>query len=201
MAPHTPGMTRARNLKFPEAIRNRQNSPLSEGTTLMDVNHINPFVKSAINVFNTMLGCPIQREGVALKDTEFPSHDVTSVIGLTGVIRGSVVFSVSSPVAFKIVEALLGVETHEINSDVVDAVGEVTNMIVGGAKADLAQFRLSLGLPTVIVGKDHTICFAENVRPLCILFRTPWGPTSLEIALEMDRVAAVERTLAEVQSA
>lgn len=154
----------------------------------MDVNHINPFVRSAINVFNTMLGWPIQREGLSLKDSTTPSHDVTAVIGLSGVVRGSVVFSLSRPVALKVVERLLGVETHEINAEVIDAVGELTNMIAGGAKAELEQYRLSLGLPNVIVGRNHVIYFPENVRPLCISFRTPGGPATLEVGLDTSGV-------------
>lgn len=150
----------------------------------MNVIHINPFVQSVINVFNTMLDCPIQREGLALKNGTFPTYDVTSVIGLSGLVRGSVVVSLSREVAFKIVERMLGTEAVEINLDVVDAVGELANMVAGGAKAELSQYELSLGLPTVVVGKNHIIHFPDNVRPLQIPFRTPWGPMSLEVGLD-----------------
>ena len=150
----------------------------------MDAELINPFVRSALSVFRTMLDCAIQREGLSLRTGSTPAFDVTAVIGLSGVIRGSVVLSVPRAVAFKVVERLVGIETVEIDQIVVDAVGEMANMIAGGAKAELAAYRLSLGLPSVVVGKDHQIFFPENVSPLCISFRTAWGPTSLEVALD-----------------
>ena len=150
----------------------------------MDVNYINPFLKSTANVFQTMLGCAIERQGLSLKNDRAPTYDVTAVIGLSGSVRGSVVFSVSRAVAFQVVERMLGAETREINAEVVDAIGELTNMIAGGAKAEFAEYRLSLGLPNVIVGRNHSIFFADNVTPLCISFRTPWGPISLEVGLD-----------------
>jgi chemotaxis protein CheX len=99
-------------------------------------------------------------------------------------VCGSVVFSLSREVAYKAVEILIGHKVTEINADVVDAVGELTNMIAGGAKAGLAQYRLSLGLPNVIVGKNHTICFPGNIQPICIAFDTQWGPISIEVGLD-----------------
>ncbi len=155
----------------------------------MDVSIINPFVRSVVNVFATMLDCPVQRDGLAIKRNRSPAYDVTAIIGLSGKARGSVVFSLDRPMAFKVVERLLGEEVREINSTVVDAVGELTNMIAGGAKADLSRFELSLGLPNVVVGKNHVILFPEKAIPLCIAFRTPFGPVALDVALETGETA------------
>lgn len=149
----------------------------------MNVEYINPFISAATNVFKTVLGCDIEREQLSLKDTNAPTFEVSGVIGLTGNVSGAVVLSVSSPVAFQLVETMLGMRVHEVNADVVDAVGELTNMIAGGAKVALSQYELRLGLPTVFTGRSRTISFPSNVRPICILFQTPWGRMSVEVGL------------------
>jgi chemotaxis protein CheX len=151
---------------------------------MMDVNHINPFVKSISNVFNMMLDCSIKRTGLCFKDSNSPSYEVSAVIGLSGKANGSVVLSLSRPVAYLVVERMLGQEADQIDAEVVDAVGELTNMIAGSAKSHLSQYELSLGIPNVIVGRNHTIFFPSNVRPLCIQFETPAGPIALEVGLD-----------------
>ncbi|NOX55113.1 MAG: chemotaxis protein CheX [Planctomycetes bacterium] len=149
----------------------------------MDVKYINPFIQAACDVFGTMLGTRIRRKALALKDMGCPTFDVTAIVGLSGRASGSVVLSVSRPVAFRIVETLLGYQTTEINADVADAVGELANMIAGAAKAKLEHYELSLGLPNVIVGRNHTLFFPTSVRPICILFDCDWGPLAIEAGL------------------
>jgi len=45
----------------------------------------------------------------------------------------------------------------EINDDIKDAVGEITNMISGDARKRLEAegFKITAAIPTVISGKDH----------------------------------------------
>jgi len=51
-------------------------------------------------------------------------------------------------------EALVSERYDEVNDDVIDTVGELTNMIAGNAKANFEQLEMSLALPTVIVGSN-----------------------------------------------
>jgi chemotaxis protein CheX len=66
---------------------------------------------------------------------------------------------------------------------VCDAIGELTNMVAGSAKAELDEYQLSVSLPNVVTGVDHDIRFPTNVTPLCVPFATHWGPLSLEVGL------------------
>lgn len=150
----------------------------------MNVSYINPFITATTNVFKTVLDCEIERRSLSLKPSYAPSFEVSGMIGLSGKATGAVVLSVSSPVAFKLVETMLEVRVHEINSDVVDAVGELTNMIAGGAKTFLSQYELSLGLPAVFTGRSRSIDFQSKTCPLCIMFDTPWGPMAVEVGLD-----------------
>ena len=100
----------------------------------MDVNYINPFIESVVHVFKTALGCDIERKNLYLKDTAVPSHEVSGIIGLSGNASGVVVLSVSRQIAFQVVKTMLDMDVREVNGDVVDAVGELTNMVAGAAK-------------------------------------------------------------------
>jgi chemotaxis protein CheX len=108
------------------------------------------------------------------------------VIGLTGNAVGTVVVSLSRTTALESAAALLQEKPGsltEVDSDVVDAIGELTNMIAGGAKAQLEKLSLSVSLPSVICGKNHTVSFPSEATPIEIPFESAWGPISIEVGL------------------
>ncbi|MBI1310022.1 chemotaxis protein CheX [bacterium] len=147
----------------------------------MNVAFINHFIESATNVFDTMLGVQITRKSLSLKDSPAPTHEVSAIIGLSGKVVGSVVVSFSSNVALKGAGEMLLMEFDDVNAEVVDAVGELTNMIAGGAKAAMDHMELSLGLPNVVCGRDHRIFFPGNVKPISVGFDTPWGEVAIDV--------------------
>ena len=149
----------------------------------MRAEFINPFIASLNNTFQTMLNCRVRRGELSLKENCRSSHEISGVIGLTGKAVGTVVLSLSREVALKAASTLLLAETTEIDADVLDAVGELTNMVAGGAKAQLEAYDLAVSLPNVITGKDHEVHFPSNVTPICIQFLTDWGPLTLEVGL------------------
>ncbi len=149
----------------------------------MKAEYINPFVKSLVNTFDTMVSCEVRRTGLSLKDHTVPRHEISGVIGLSGNAIGTVVLSLSQQVAVQAASTMLMAEYTELNDDVIDAVGELTNMVAGAAKAELEQYDLSISLPNVITGKGHEIRFPSNVSPICVLFESPWGGLSLEVGL------------------
>jgi len=149
----------------------------------MKVEYINPFITSLINAFDTMVGCKVRREDVSLKEDNNPNHEVSGVIGLSGNAKGTVVLSISKDVALKAASAMLMEEITELTDDVVDAVGELTNMVAGRAKAELEEYSLSVSIPNVVTGRDYEIRFPSNGTPLCVLFESDWGPLSLEVGL------------------
>ena len=150
----------------------------------MNVKYINPFVAATVNVFSTMLSCPLSRGEVRLTRQDQPEHDVSGLISLIGDASGLVMISIDKQVAFHAAKVMLCEEVQSINADVVDMVGELANMIAGAAKAELKEFEMSLSLPTVIVGTNHVIGFPSKARPICIPFESPWGPICLEVSLE-----------------
>jgi chemotaxis protein CheX len=147
----------------------------------MKVEYINPFIASLNNAFQTMLGCAVHRGPLSLKDGNSPKYEISGIIGLSGMAIGTVVLSLSEAVALKAASVMLMSETTHIDADVVDAVGELTNMVAGRAKGDLEEYQLSVSLPNVITGRDHNVRFPSNVTPICVPFDTAWGPLALEV--------------------
>ena len=45
----------------------------------------------------------------------------------------------------------------------------------------LEQYNLSVSLPNVITGTDHSVHFPSDVVPFCVPFETDWGDISLEV--------------------
>jgi chemotaxis protein CheX len=158
----------------------------------MNVDYINPFVSAAVDVFSTMLDCPLARGKLSLSVNFQPAHEVTGVIGLSGKFNGTVVVSVDKNVAISLTEKMLGQRPVDIDEDVIDAIGEVTNMIAGKAKTDLAHLSMTLALPTVITGKNHTVRFGSNAQTICIPYTCPWGELSVEVGLAEAHASAAE---------
>ncbi len=149
----------------------------------MQVEYINPFITSLNNAFLTMLGCEVARGSISLKDDSTPQYEISGIIGLSGKAIGTVVLSLSGELALKATSILLLSETTEINADVVDAVGELTNMVAGAAKAELEEYEMQVSLPNVITGRNHEVRFPSNVTPIIVPFTTEWGPLALEVGL------------------
>jgi len=149
----------------------------------MQVEFINPFVESSINTFDTMLGQRLKRTSLQVKDKGFGALPVQAVIGISGNVVGTAVLGMTSEIACMAAAKMLMVdEIKEVNDDVVDAVGELLNIITGGAKARLnnGDYALGLLLSTVVVGKGD-IRFPSEVQPVVIGFECEWGEVTIEV--------------------
>lgn len=149
----------------------------------MKVELVNPFIHATTSVFQTMLACELTRGQPSLKTNRAPEYEVSGLIGLTGKCQGMVVVSLGRDTAISATEIMLSERPDGLNRDVVDAVGEIANMIAGAAKAELEQFQLSVGLPSVICGKNHSIGFPSNSTPIVLPFDSSIGPVCVEVGL------------------
>lgn len=150
----------------------------------MRVEHINPFLKAVSNTFQTMLAAEAHRGELILGDPKMRQFPISGVIGLSGKASGTVVINLSTEVALQAASAMLMEEMREVNDDVIDAVGELANVIAGQAKTELAQYELSVSLPNVVTGEGHEIRFPSATPPLVVPFKTDFGPLRLEVGFE-----------------
>jgi chemotaxis protein CheX len=126
----------------------------------MNVTFINPFLEAVVNVLKTMaFADPQPGKPFLKKRCELSQGDITGVIGLTGPVKGSLAVSFSDAAILHVVSNMFGEECTEVNSEVEDAVGELSNMICGDARRILEGlgYQFQGSIPAVISGKGHKI--------------------------------------------
>lgn len=148
---------------------------------MLDVDYLNPVIASLEDTFQTMLGVTVIRSGLELMSNNVALHPVSGIIGVSGKGVGTIVLSLSNEVALKAASTMLMTEIAEVDDDVLDAVGELTNMISGGAKAQLSKFSLSMSLPNVICGDNCRLHFPSNAHPIAIPFKCNWGLLGIQV--------------------
>lgn len=144
---------------------------------------LDAFVTAATEVFSTMMGRNVTPGSAYLVSAAICQQDVNSMIGLSGGLPGNVIVGVDRKLAIDFTENVIGHATDTIDEHVIDAVGEIANMIVGAAKCKLTQFKLSMSLPSVICGRGLTINFPGTVRPVVIPFDVEGSKMSLCLGL------------------
>jgi chemotaxis protein CheX len=155
-----------------------------QGDGMIDPNYIKPFVVAAKNVFETMIEVPFKLGKPSLKSGgEVPPHEISSIIGLSGHVTGSVVISLSHDVAYLLVSAMIGAEVTELDEDCIDAIGEICNMIAGNAKTDFPTNNNAISTPSVVVGK-HKVNYPSGIPIITIPCITDKGEMFIEIALK-----------------
>ena len=150
-------------------------------SSMIDVDYINPVIRALEDTFSTMLDTKIKRTGLELMENNQALHPVSGIIGVSGKAIGTIVLSLSTASALKAASTMLMVEKTAIDDEVLDAVGELTNMVTGGAKAQLEAFSLTMSLPNVLMGEGCRIHFPNNAHPIAIPFACPWGALSLQV--------------------
>jgi len=154
----------------------------------MDVQFINPFLDATKQVLETMaMVSPVVGKPYLKQSSTTAKGDVSGIIGMTGSAQGSLALSFSKSCILKIVSNMLG-ETHQdINDEVRDAVGEITNMISGAARKNLEAkgFNIQAAIPTVVSGKDHCIIHVLGGPSIIIPFETEGGPFVVDVCLSV----------------
>ena len=104
-----------------------------------------------------MLGMELdQVDAYVDKNAPPPGDGILAFVGLAGSWVGTGSVSCSSAFACKMSSQFLMTEYPSVNEDVLDAVAEVTNMIIGNVKTRLEEDLgpLGLSIPTVIFGRN-----------------------------------------------
>ena len=150
--------------------------------------YIQPFVDVCVNVFRDFVGAELtpERPHFSNKD-DLNEWDISAVIGLTGEARGAVVISMKKQLACHLTGTLTGATHSDLDEEVVDAIGEIINIISGNAKRGLEEaFRLVISLPTIVKGPGHSVQWPNGqARIICIPFHIFESETfCLSVAIE-----------------
>ena len=114
---------------------------------------------ATVEVCSTMLALEMSEEEAYLDQKSKASPEgVLSFVGMAGSWVGTGALAMSAPFACKLSGNFLMGEYAAVDDEVLDAIGEITNMIIGNVKTKLEEELgpMGLSIPTVIYGRNFT---------------------------------------------
>ncbi len=153
----------------------------------MNVNFINPFLESLLNVISTMANMQLTPGKPRIKKDNLAKGDVSGLIGMVGPqTKGSLSITFEQGLILEIMQNMLGENPGEINDEITDLVGEITNMVTGGAKNILGDkgYEFEMATPVVVSGLGHRISHKANGKKIIMPFASPHGTAYIEICFE-----------------
>ena len=162
-------------------------------TTIM-----NAIIMSVENGFS-MCELPVRIVGLSKVPLNLANAYVTGMIGMSGKSTGFLTVTFPERVATLAISGLLQDEFHKINSQVIDGVGELTNIICGGMKTRLSNTQWALEtitIPSVILGSNYQISYSKGIEFDSVMFEID-DPETLTIH---DRLFLVTSSLMQTPS-
>jgi chemotaxis protein CheX len=132
-------------------------------------------------VFETMLGCKLTQSEIGAG----VCFDIAAMVGLAGQMRGVLTVRCNAKSATLMVSKMLGLQPFEGSLDVLDAIGEICNMVAGNFKNKIPGMGdgCMLSVPTVITGGDFRLHYLADSPDLgvCLLFES----MPIEVTLQL----------------
>jgi len=152
----------------------------------MKPEYTHSFVTAAIATISTMAGTVPTAGEPFLKSHKRTYGPVTGIIGLGGtIVAGNMAISFDEPCILGIVGRIFMDECSAIDDDIVDVVGELTNVIAGGAKRELAELGLLFDMATPLIIRGQGVEIAQFARAdiTVMPFETEFGSFVIESSL------------------
>jgi len=168
----------------------------------MDVAYINPFIVGALEVLKKMARVEAVAGKPFVSKTDVAHGDVSGIIGITGDAVGSLAISFTNGCICAVVGRMLGEVYTEPTRDVLDAVGEITNMISGVARTRMEKEGLNVyaAIPSVVFGSNHTINHILKSPSIVVPFSTVGGTFFIDVCIRKTKEHEREKTAYGVQN-
>ena len=104
------------------------------------------------DVFKTMVFQEVEASSPIAGDAKRPKANVVGTVAFAGKTSGLVVFYSSLDAAQVITASMLGIDPANVNGELPDAIGELTNMIAGSFRTRVAHAKgetWAISVPTV----------------------------------------------------
>lgn len=163
-----------------------QYSPLSAGILgKVKAEHINPFIQAACSVLQQVANLKAEIGKLSVKQSPYPTYPVAVVVGVTGDIKGQVVYSMEQATAKRLASAMMmGMQVEDLNELAISAISEFGNMISGNAVAWFSNgYRLDITPPSIFIGDNMSIS-TNQIQSIEIPLHTGHGIISMTVALK-----------------
>ncbi len=151
----------------------------------MKAEFVNPFFKATNDVFNSMLDIEPMRGELGVVEDIVSGGKANVMIGVTGSLSGTVMYSFPEDMTLEIVKIMSGMEMDKLDSFVTSALGEVANIISGNAMNYLNQgdYECDIVPPQVIIGENQSISMATE-KALTLPLMTDIGDFEINISIK-----------------
>lgn len=156
----------------------------------MDVSVVNPFLKAAINMFESMFNfTPTYGKPFIVSPEGNHRWEISGVIGIVGDSEGLLILRVTKLFALKLLQNS-GVEvTDKLEQAQVmrEMISELVNIISGNALRDIKDKNIEITPPLTIQGVNHTISWPANTPIIGVPFFSSFGSFEMQISVNSIR--------------
>lgn len=151
----------------------------------MKAEYINPFYRATQDVFSLMLSLETEQGKIGIVEDMVSGKDAAVIIGVTGDLRGTILFSFPKEMVLEMVKIMSGMEMNQIDSFVSSALGEVANIIGGNAMTYLSANNITCDIvpPQVFIGEHKSLSMASG-KVLVLPLKTNIGDFDINIFLK-----------------
>lgn len=131
----------------------------------LDILITHALLDSLFTIFATMVNLKIKPGVPVLKRAQEGMGDLSAMVTMVSErAQGSVALSFPVAAVRKVAQNMLGEEIDERGSEGQDLVGELTNMLVGGAKKTMVDqgYDFDMRTPQLYAGRSHEIVHPHN---------------------------------------
>ncbi len=147
------------------------------------VEFVNPFIQAGIDVLMQLVGGTTERGQLAVRSAIFTTQPISIAVGVSGMVRGQVIYGMSQVTATKIASAMIGTPIIAFDEMAASAISEMGNIISGNAMSLLAEsgYTCDITPPTIIRGLNVEI--TTQLPALVVPLYTACGKLEVNVAV------------------
>lgn len=135
----------------------------------MDVKYINPFVQASKRVIEQLINIEPVIETPRKLENTIPGSDIVVIVGLTGVIKGQVMFTMEEETALKLARKMTFNENmKELDYIGQSAISELGNMISGQTGMEMYSAGISIDITPPSMCKGEGIVISSKNKFISI---------------------------------
>ena len=153
----------------------------------MDAALVNPFIEGTLHILDTTAFVKVKPETPFLKKDRKALGDISGLLEISGDLSGSAAISFSEKSILGIVSAMFGEDMTQINEEITDAVGEISNMVAGHVTTKIAEMdkKVKVKFQEVKIGRGSLIEHIEGAKHVLALpFSTTKGKMVIEVSYD-----------------
>ena len=153
----------------------------------MEVEYINPFIISAIEIFEKIAEIDLKKNSVTVTKGTKHSNEICIIFGVTGYLTGQIVYSFKQHTAQRIVNCMMPDSKPEKQSEYFEsALSSLANMITGRATILLAgkAHVIQITPPIININDEKNIQYTE-FPTISANFSSRFGTLEINVALKI----------------